>query len=86
MNTVTLSTGSSVSFPFPPPMTLDVDNPSVLAVSADRNGAYVKATSAGMAWLTIGFAADLQLRIQVTVADLASSANVAKPAATPAHR
>jgi hypothetical protein len=87
MTTLTLTTGSQIAAPFPMPMTLDTDNPSVLAITLDRSGATVKATSAGTAWLNIGLAADLKFSIQVTVQDpsTATSAAAKTPAAVP-HR
>jgi hypothetical protein len=86
MSTVTLTTGSQIAVPFPPPMTLDSDNPSVLAVTLDRSGATAKAVAAGTAWLTVGIAADLQVKVQVTVQDPTTSASAAKPTAAAPHR
>lgn len=86
MSTLTLTTGSQIAVPFPPPLTLDSDNPSVVAVSLDRSSATIKAAAAGQAWLTLGLASDLQVRLQVTVADPTTSASQARPAAAPAHR
>ncbi len=84
--TVTLATGSTLSFPFPPPMTLDTDNPSVLAITLTREGAQVKGTSAGTAWLNVGIAADLKASVQVTVQDAETMARAGTAPAGQAAR
>jgi hypothetical protein len=85
MTTVTLTTGAQIAVPYPPPMTLDTDNPSVLAISLDRNGATIKATSAGTAWVNIGLAGDLKISLQVTVQDPTSATAAAAKPGQPPH-
>ena len=84
--TVTLATGSMISVPFPPPYTLDTDNPAVLAINLTRDGAQVKGTSAGTAWLNFGIAPDLKVSLQVTVMDPAQMTSAgASPAGQGVH-
>lgn len=69
MTNASVTTGSQVTIPFPPPMDLQTDNPSVVSVALDRNNAVLRAVGPGTCWLTLQPAGDVQMRLQVTVAD-----------------